>query len=131
MDEESEIKKNEIFSFNLWILLNILYIAFLLAGFLPYETIENYTGINFLPNKYWLSAIPTHFFVTFIYIFVVVKGIEYLQTQDKPIKEDIFYKRLSNQEMMKEVLYDRIEGIVPDTGDLDEEILKKKFNFNN
>jgi len=52
----------------------------------------------------------------------------------------MFYKKLSEAEMMKEILYDKSEGklkfkifiyligIVPDTGDIDEEIVKAVLN---
>jgi hypothetical protein len=34
-----------------------------------------------------LIAIPTHFFVTLVYVFFMIRGISYYMTDDNPIKE--------------------------------------------
>ena len=56
--------------------------------FIPYEYFE-YLGIDFLPDKYWLIAIPTHFFVTLIYIVVFYKGLCKIITKSTLAKNGI------------------------------------------
>lgn len=94
-------------------------------------------GIDFLPNKYWFIAVPTHFFVTLIYIFILIKAYNYYITIDEPIKEgklkltlDVYYKLLSKNELLKEIKYDMKEGIVPDTGDIPEDIVNEVLAMN-
>jgi len=54
--------------------------------FTPYEYFE-YIGIDILPNKYWLIAVPTHFFVTIGFIVVIYKGCCLVVTKSTLAKE--------------------------------------------
>ena len=42
--------------------------------------------------------------------------------------EDAFYKPLSYKEMMKELMHNKEEGILPDIGDLTQDIIDKVLN---
>lgn len=50
-----------------------------------------YNCFDFLPDRYWLVAIPTHFFVTLVFIFALVKGWNYYITDENPVFEGIIY----------------------------------------
>ena len=67
----------------------LLLVIFLILYLIPHEYLNN-IGIDFIPDRYWFVAIPTHFFVTLVYIYIVVKGINYYITEDNPIKEGIY-----------------------------------------
>lgn len=72
MDEDTkevEIKPNEIFSFNLWIVLSLGYFFYMLLCLLPQSFFAQY---DFLPDKYWYTAVPTHILVSLIVIFCTV-----------------------------------------------------------
>ena len=119
-----EIKPTEIFSFNLYIIITIFYIFYMSLCLLPQEIFVNYLHMDFLPDPYWYTAVPTHILVTLISIFCLIKGLELRKQSDNPIYKDDCYKELSIDEMKKEILYDKTEGILPDVGDLGPEVVK-------
>ena len=54
--------------------------------FVPYEYFE-IIGINFLPDKYWLLAVPIHFYVTLVFIYLMVNAWNLYTTNEIPAKE--------------------------------------------
>jgi hypothetical protein len=123
--KEIEIKPNEIFSFNLYIFISIGYFFYITLCLLPQYFFEDYLHIDWLPDKYWLTAVPTHILVTLIAIFYTVKGLELTKTLDCPPFCDCFHKELSLKEMKKEVVFEYEKGILPDTCDLSEKVVKE------
>jgi hypothetical protein len=67
-------------------LILVLYVILLLV---PYKPIEWVLPIikPFLPDKYWLYAIPTHFIVTMLYIFIMNKAYNYYIYNPIPAKQ--------------------------------------------
>lgn len=61
----------------------------MLFTLIPHSLFEQYLRVDFLPNKYWFVAIPTHFFVTLVYIFILIKAYNYSLVLDPPVKEGI------------------------------------------
>lgn len=127
--KETEIKPNEIFSFNLWLFITIGYFFYMALCLFPQDFFVIYLKIDFLPDKYWFTAVPTHILVSLIVIFLTVKGFELIKTIDNP-SYNTGLKELSLKEMKKEIEYDYKEGILPDSGDLSEEVVKKVFSMN-
>lgn len=82
--QETEIKSNEIFSFNLWIFFTVVYFTYLGLSVVPLSFFKETLRLTFLPDRYWLIAIPTHILSTLIYIFFVVKCLELTKTIDSP-----------------------------------------------
>ena len=133
MDEDTkevEIKPNEIFSFNLWIVLSLGYFFYMLLCLLPQSFFVFYLKMDFLPDKYWYTAVPTHILVSLIVIFCTVKGFELIKTIDDPLYS-AGLKPLAEKEMKKESEYDFTKGILPDSGDLPEEVVKEVISLNN
>ena len=128
--KEIEIKPNEIFSFNLWIVLSLGYFFYMLLCLLPQNLFVYYLKIDFLPDKYWYTAVPTHILVSLIVIFCTVKGFELIKTIDNPLYSTGL-KPLTEKEMRKEIEYDYKKGILPDSGDLSEEVVKEVISMNN
>lgn len=127
--KETKIKPNEIFSFNLWLFINIGYFFYMALCLLPQKFFVFYLKIDCLPDKYWFTAIPTHILVTLIAIFIIVKGFELIKTIDNP-PYSRGLKELPLKEMKKEIESDFKEGILPDSGDLSEEVVKKVLSMN-
>ena len=133
MDEDTkevEIKPNEIFSFNLWIVLSLGYFFYMLLYLLPQSFFVFYLKMDFLPDKYWYTAVPTHILVSLIVIFCTVKGFELIKTIDNPLYS-AGLKPLTEKEMKKEIEYDFTKGILPDSGDLPEKVVKEVISLNN
>ena len=133
MDEDTkevEIKPNEIFSFNLWIVLSLGYFFYMLLCLLPQSFFVQYLKMDFLPDKYWYTAVPTHILVSLIVIFCTVKGFELIKTIDNPLYS-AGLKPLTEREMKKEIEFDFTKGILPDSGDLPEEVVKEVISLNN
>ena len=133
MDEDTkevEIKPNEIFSFNLWIVLSLGYFFYMLLCLLPQSFFVQYLKMDFLPDKYWYTAVPTHILVSLIVIFCTVKGFELIKTIDNPLYS-AGLKPLTEKEMKKEIEYDFTKGILPDSGDLPEKVVKEVISLNN
>ena len=86
--------------------------------------------MDFLPDKYWYTAVPTHILVSLIVIFCTVKGFELIKTIDDPLYSASL-KPLTEKEMKKEIEYDFTKGILPDSGDLPEEVVKEVISLNN
>ena len=127
--ENKEIKPNELFSFNLWITLTIGYFFYLALCLLPQDFFSVYLKIDFLPDKYWYTAVPTHILVTLIVIFCAVKGLELIHTIDN-VPYSYGIKEIPVKEMMKEIEYDCKEGILPDSGDLPEKVVNEILSMN-
>lgn len=76
----------------------------MILTFIPIEYLEmlcldKYFGIDIssiLSDRYWLIAVPTHFFVTLFYIFCMIQGWNYIITEENPVKEGKINKRLLN-----------------------------------
>ena len=133
MDEDTkevEIKPNEIFSFNLWIVFSLGYFFYMLLCLLPQSFFVFYLKMDFLPDKYWYTAVPTHILVSLIVIFCTVKGFELIKTIDNPLYS-AGLKPLTEKEMKKEIEYDFTKGILPDSGDLPEKVVKEVISLNN
>ena len=80
--------------------------------------------MDFLPDRYWYTAIPTHILVSLVTIFFVIKCLELIKTVDNPPYKDFYYKELDINEMRKEIDINPREGILPDAGDIREDIVK-------
>ncbi len=81
----AEVSSNEIFSFNIWILINLIFgkfwykiVIYLLIILLPQEILNNLSIDNYV-NKYWLIAIPIHFLVTLVFIYLSLSLIFYFR----------------------------------------------------
>ena len=119
----------EIFSFNLWLFLTIGYYIYMILCIVPNKYFIYYLKIDFLPNPYWYTSIPTHILVSLIFIFLFIKEKELIETIDNPPYKDLYYKELSLKEMRKEIDIDRKEGVLPDAGDLREDIVNYVLNM--
>ena len=128
-NKKTDLIPYEIFSFNLWLFLTIGYYIYLILCIVPNKYFIYYLKIDFLPDPYWYTSIPTHILVSLIFIFVFIKEKELIETIDNPPYKDIYYKELNLKEMKKEIEIDRKEGIVPDAGDLREDIVKYVLNM--
>jgi hypothetical protein len=71
-------------------LINLKIVLFIVITFIPNNLIEYYIGSNFVPDTYWFIAIPTHIFVTLVFIFFLIKAYNYIITDDNQIKEGKF-----------------------------------------
>ena len=97
---------------------------------LPEDFISDTLGIIF-PQKYWFIAVPTHILTTLLLLTICVKGFELIYTIDDPPIKDIFYHELSEEEMMKEINYSPEEGILPDAGDINYDVVQEVINMDN
>ena len=102
----------------------------MLLCLLPQSFFVFYLKMDFLPDKYWYTAVPTHILVSLIVIFCTVKGFELIKTIDDPLYSASL-KPLTEKEMKKEIEYDFTKGILPDSGDLPEEVVKEVISLNN
>ena len=123
------LKPYEIFCFNSWICLNIFYVLYLIILILPEDFIPNYLGFRLFPQKYWFIAVPTHILTTLLCLTICIKSFELIKTIDDPPINDFFYRELSEEEMMKEIDHSPSEGILPDAGDINYEVVKKVMNM--
>ena len=119
-----EIKTYEIYAFNLWVFVTIFYFLYMSLCIIPPKYFEIYLHIDFLPDRYWYTAIPTHILVSLATIFFVIKCLELIKTVDNPPYKDFYYKELDINEMRKEIDINPCEGILPDAGDIREDIVK-------
>ena len=124
------LKPYEIFIFNIYIFFTLLILLCFIVVLLPEDFISDTLGIIF-PQKYWFIAVPTHILTTLLLLTICVKGFELINTIDNPPIKDIFYHELSEEEMMKEINYGPEEGILPDAGDINYEIVQEVINMDN
>ena len=119
----------EIFCFNSWVCLNIFITLYIIILLMPEDLIVNLFGLRIFPQKYWFIAIPTHILTTLLGLTICIKAFELIRTIDNPPINDFFYHELPEEEMMKEIDYSPSEGILPDAGDINYEIVQKVINM--
>ena len=124
------LKPYEIFFFNIYIFFTLLILLCFIVVLLPEDFISDTLGIIF-PQKYWFIAVPTHILTTLLLLTISVKGFELIYTIDDPPIKDIFYHELSEEEMMKEINYSPEEGILPDAGDINYDVVQEVINMDN
>ena len=124
------LKSYEIYFFNLYIFFTLLILLCFIAVLIPEDFISDYLGIIF-PQKYWFIAVPTHILTTMLGLTICVKAFELIYTIDDPPVKDLYYHELSEEEMMKEINYSPQEGILPDAGDINFDIVQKVINMDN
>ena len=124
------LKPYEIYLFNLYIFFTLLILLCLIVILIPEDFISDYLGIIF-PQKYWFIAVPTHILTTMLGLTICVKAFELIYTIDDPPVKDLYYHELSEEEMMKEINYSPQEGILPDAGDINFDIVQKVINMDN
>ena len=124
------LKPYEIYLFNLYIFFTILILLCLIVILIPEDFISDYLGIIF-PQKYWFIAVPTHILTTMLGLTICVKAFELIYTTDDPPVKDLYYHELSEEEMMKEINYSPQEGILPDAGDINFDIVQKVISMDN
>ena len=118
------------FFFNIYIFFTLLILLCFIVVLLPEDFISDTLGIIF-PQKYWFIAVPTHILTTLLLLTICVKGFELIYTIDDPPIKDIFYHELSEEEMMKEINYSPEEGILPDAGDINYDVVQEVINMDN
>ena len=124
------LKPYEIFFFNIYIFFTLLILLCFIVVLLPEDFISDTLGIIF-PQKFWFIAVPTHILTTLLLLTICVKGFELIYTIDDPPIKDIFYHELSEEEMMKEINYSPEEGILPDAGDINYDVVQEVINMDN
>ena len=124
------LKPYEIYLFNLYIFFTLLIILCFIVVIIPDDFISDSLGFIF-PQKYWFIAIPTHILTTLLGLSICVKGFELINTLDDPPIKDLYYHELSEEEMMKEINYSPEEGILPDAGDINFDIVQKVIEMDN
>jgi hypothetical protein len=124
------LKPYEIYLFNLYIFFTLLILLCLIVILIPEDFISDYLGIIF-PQKYWFIAVPTHILTTMLGLTIYVKAFELIYTIDDPPVKDLYYHELSEEEMMKEINYSPQEGILPDAGDINFDIVQKVISMDN
>ena len=124
------LKPYEIYFFNLYIFFTLLILLCFIAVLIPEDFISDYLGIIF-PQKYWFIAVPTHILTTMLGLTICVKAFELIYTIDDPPVKDLYYHELNEEEMMKEINYSPQEGILPDAGDINFDIVQKVINMDN
>ena len=124
------LKPYEIYFFNLYIFFTLLILLCFIAVLIPEDFISDYLGIIF-HQKYWFIAVPTHILTTMLGLTICVKAFELIYTIDDPPVKDLYYHELSEEEMMKEINYSPQEGILPDAGDINFDIVQKVINMDN
>ena len=134
-DSESEkllpvLKPYEIYLFSLYIFFTLLILLCFISVIIPDDYISDNLGIIF-PQKYWFIAVPTHILTTLLGLTICVKAFELINTIDDPPIRDLFYHELSEEEMMKEINYSPEEGILPDAGDINFDIVQEIINMDN
>ena len=124
------LKPYEIYLFNLYIFFTLLILLCLIVILIPEDFISDYLGIIF-PQKYWFIAVPTHILTAMLGLTICVKAFELIYTIDDPPVKDLYYHELSEEEMMKEINYSPQEGILPDAGDINFDIVQKVISMDN
>jgi hypothetical protein len=124
------LKPYEIYLFNLYIFFTLLILLCLIVILIPEDFISDYLGIIF-PQKYWFIAVPTHILTTMLGLTICVKAFELIYTIDDPPVKDLYYHEISEEEMMKEINYSPQEGILPDAGDINFDIVQKVISMDN
>jgi hypothetical protein len=124
------LKPYEIYLFNLYIFFTLLILLCLIVILIPEDFISDYLGIIF-PQKYWFIAVPTHILTTMLGLTICVKAFELIYTIDDPPVKDLYYHELSEEEMLKEINYSPQEGILPDAGDINFDIVQKVISMDN
>ena len=124
------LKPYEIYLFNLYIFFTLLILLCLIVILIPEDFVSDYLGIIF-PQKYWFIAVPTHILTTMLGLTICVKAFELIYTIDDPPVKDLYYHELSEEEMMKEINYSPQEGILPDAGDINFDIVQKVISMDN
>ena len=124
------LKPYEIYLFNLYIFFTLLILLCLIVILIPEDFVSDYLGIIF-PQKYWFIAVPTHILTTMLGLTICVKAFELIYTIDDPPVKDLYYHELSEEEMMKEINYSPQEGILPDAGDINFNIVQKVISMDN
>ena len=124
------LKPYEIYFFFFFIFFTLLILLCFIAVLIPEVFISDYLGIIF-PQKYWFIAVPTHILTTMLGLTICVKAFELIYTIDDPPVKDLYYHELSEEEMMKEINYSPQEGILPDAGDINFDIVQKVINMDN
>ena len=123
------LKSYEIFCFNSWVCLNIFITLYIIILILPEDFISTHLGFRIFPQKYWFIAVPTHILTTLLCLTICIKCFELIKTIDEPPINDFFYHELTEEEMMKEIDYSPSEGILPDAGDINYDIVQKVMNM--
>ena len=123
------LNSSEIFCFNSYICLNIIIILYIIIVLMPEDLIVNLFGLRIFPQKYWFIAVPTHILTTLFGLTICIKAFELIRTIDNPPINDFFYHELPEEEMMKEIDFSPSEGILPDAGDINYEIVQKVINM--
>ncbi len=124
------LKPYEIYLFNLYIFFTLLIILCFIVVIIPDDFISDSLGFIF-PQKYWFIAVPTHILTTLLGLSICVKGFELINTLDDPPIKDLYFHELSEEEMMKEINYSPEEGILPDAGDINFDIVQKVIEMDN
>ena len=124
------LKPYEIYLFNLYIFFTLLIILCFIVVIIPEDFISDSLGFIF-PQKYWFIAVPTHILTTLLGLSICVKGFELINTLDDPPIKDLYFHELSEEEMMKEINYSPEEGILPDAGDINFDIVQKVIEMDN
>ena len=124
------LRPYEIYLLNLYIFFTLLIILCTISVLIPEDFISDTLGIIF-PQKYWFIAIPTHILTTMLGLTICVKAFELIYTIDDPPVKDLYYHELSEEEMMKEINYSPQEGILPDAGDINFDIVQKVISMDN
>ena len=117
------LKPYEVYLFNLYIFFSLLILLCFISVIIPDDFMDSLDIIN--PQKYWFIAVPTHILTTLLFLTICVKGFELINTIDDPPVKDLFYHELTEEEMMKEINYSPEEGILPDAGDINFDIVQK------
>ena len=123
-EKEDDIKPSKVLALKQWLLLTTFLWVYYALCLIPYEAFSDFLDTSILPDKYWFTAIPTFIFVTAAFIFLYGKAFELIKTIDNPPYKDFYYKELDEKQMTKEINYDYRDGILPDAGDLGEEVVK-------
>ena len=124
------LKPYELYLFNLYIFFTLLIILCFIVVIIPEDFISDSLGFIF-PQKYWFIAVPTHILTTLLGLSICVKGFELINTLDDPPIKDLYFHELSEEEMMKEINYSPEEGILPDAGDINFDIVQKVIEMDN
>ena len=124
------LKPNEIYAFNAWISISIIVTFYIIILIMPENFVKNLFGLSVFPQKYWFIAVPTHALTTLLGLSICVKGFELIKTIDEPPINDFFYHELPKEELMKEINYSPSEGILPDAGDINFNIVEKVRDMN-
>ena len=133
------LKPYEVYLFNLYIFFSLLILLCFISVIIPDDFMDSLDIIY--PQKYWFIAVPTHILTTLLFLTICVKGFELINDklsinkknnnneninndylEEQKIKENL---ELTEEEMMKEINYSPEEGILPDAGDINFDIVQK------